>query len=211
MPVNCMPGGSWPPSGVLAQDRATVLDPQPQTPVVFQQNTFGDKINKKRPQVFRGVSCQLGNLPTHPQDPKHQALIKAISHYQADVTAIQEIGINFSYAGVEGQWKKRIGWNHWIDGNHTKTVTAWNTNSRTKATRQWGGTAIIASGDTTTYAAGSGIDPSNLGRWCWTRYRGTEGCFFCVYSFYRPTNNKTGQLSVYAQHRTYLNEHDVGC
>ena len=176
------PGTEQP--GVLIQDRATALDPIPQTPVLYTRNIFGDKIHPKRPQVFRGVSCQLGNLPTHPKDPKHEALAHAISHYQADVTAMQEVGINFSRAGVEGQWKKRMGWNHWWDGNHTKTITAWNKHSTQINTRLWGGTAILATGPTTAYAAGSGVDPSNLGRWCWTRYRGSEGCFLRVYSFY---------------------------
>ena len=162
---------------------------------------YGDTIKKKPANVFRGVCCQLGCLPLDPADAKHEALINSMSHYHADVVALQEIGINFLRAGVNSQWKRRIGWNQWLDGNCTKTVHTWNTTARSHQLRQWGRTAIIALGPSTAYAAGAGSDPSHLGRWCWTCYRGTDGHFFHIYSFYHPCYNTSGQLSVYAQQR----------
>ena len=74
--------------------------------------------------------------------------------------------------------------------------------------RQWGGTAILATGSTTGYAAGVGQDPTKLGRWCWARYRGKHGRFLRIFSVYCPTPNSHGQLTVYAQHRRFLQAAD---
>ena len=126
-----------------------------------------------------------------------------------DVVAIQEVGINFTYAGVNSQWKTRIGWNTLLDAHRAKTVNAWNSQSHQRKHQQYGGTAILALGRTTFYAAGSGFDPTKLGRWCWTRYRGAEGMHLHIISFYRPNDNTSGTaLSVVAQHCRYFYDHD---
>ena len=166
LPSNPSPGGYRPPPGVLLLDRPTISD----HPVHCQDNLnssyFGDRIATKRPLTFRGATCQLGCLPLHPQDAKHEALIHALSSHDIDAIALQELGINFSRARPDSQWKNRIGWNTWLDGNSSKTINAWNRNFQSPHLRQWGGTAILATGPTTAYAAGAGCDPTNLGRWC---------------------------------------------
>ena len=119
--------------------------------------------------------------------------------------AIQETGINFTHAGIQGQWKSRLGWNHLLDPHYSKTVNAWNVHSHHQQIHQYGGTAILALGPTTFYAAGAGKDPSGLGRWCWTRYRGADNTHFRIVSFYRPNvNTQSTELSVAAQHTRYL-------
>ena len=125
---NYGPGGSRSPPGAPSHDRATVTA-QELCRAPSESHHFGDLLRPKRPHVFRGISCQLGCLPLRPDDPKHEALIDAISSNQVDVIALQELGINFSRAGPHGQWKQRIGWNRWLDGNCSKTVTAFNTTS----------------------------------------------------------------------------------
>ena len=166
--------------------------------------TYGDRIQTKSSHHFRGISCQLGCLPVDPLDSKHETLAAAISKYQADAIALQEIGLNFSHCGVQGQWTSRMAYNKWFDLHCVKHVLAWNKTDQCRSVRQWGGTGILAIGQTAHHAAGSGIDPTNLGRWCWTRYRGSNGILFRLYSIYRPSDNSTGQLSVYAQHQRYL-------
>ena len=138
-------------------------------------------------------------------------MIHALSHHNVDAIALQELGINFSRARPDSQWKTRIGWNTWLDGNCSKTVNAWNCTLQSQHLCQWGGTAILATGPTTAYAAGAGCDPTNLGHWCWTCYRGKHDIHFRFFSIYCPNRNTTGQLSVYAQHRKYLQEHDDDC
>ncbi len=180
--------------------------------VSIEQIYFGDflGVQPKPTGVFRGVSCQLGGLPTDHNDPKHHDLIQAIKLYDMDVVALQEVGINFNSPGVYGSWRQRLGWNTWLDGHTTKTVNAWNTHQRNRKRQQYGGTAIISCGHTSFYSAGAGVDPSRLGRWCWSRYQGQNGVFLRVVSFYRPCapSGDPHALSVHSQHRQYLQNQD---
>ena len=170
---------------------------------------FGDLLEPKKKHVFRGVSVQLGGFPVKPTDSKHEDFIAAMIDHEVDVVAIQEVGINFSRMGVEGQWKKRIGWNTWLNGHHCKTVNAWNSLDHVTEAKQYGGVAILAYGETSFYAAGSGIDPSKMGRWCWTRYRGKDEKYLRVVSFYRPVPSApTGVKTVSAVQRRCLQDED---
>ena len=112
----------------------------------------------------------MGGFSVDPKVPKHKDFVNAATRYQMDVLAIQEVGINFTYSGVNGQWKTRLGWNSLLDSHKAKTVNAWNSQSHQRKLQQYGGTTILALGRTAFYAAGSGRDPTNLGRWCWTHY-----------------------------------------
>ena len=185
------------------------LDRHPSNPINLPlpvlQNYYGDRLTPKGNQIFRGLSCQLGGFPVDPQDPKHEEFIYSTTALQPDVIAIQEIGIIFTYAGIQGQWKNRLGWNHLLDPHCSKTVNAWNVHSNHRRIQQYGGTALLALGASTFYAAGAGKDQSGLGRWCWTRYRGSDNTHFRVILFYHPNDNaQSTELSVAAQHTRYL-------
>ena len=103
MMSNSQPGGYRPPPGVLPTDRSTIL----YNPVHHQDNSppsyLGDSITMKRSCTFCGVSCQLGCLPLHSDDAKHEALVHAISHFDVDDVALQELGINFSQSRSSSQ------------------------------------------------------------------------------------------------------------
>ena len=128
--------------------------------------TYGDVIQTKSSHHFYSISCHLGCLPIDPMDCKHERLAAPISTYQADAVALQEVGLNFS--NCHGQWAQRMGYNCWYDTHCEKHVLAWNTTDPRRTIHQWGGTGILAVGDTTHYAAGSDVNPTNLGGWCWT-------------------------------------------
>ena len=213
MTINSQPSGSRSPLGDdSSSDRTTASDHTIGNGDSIEHLYYGDFIgyDPKTPHTFRGVSCQLGGLPTDHRGSKHLDLITAFKDYDMDMVAIQEVGINFNYPGIYGSWRQRLGWNTWLDGRSTKTVNAWNSHQRNRQRHQYGGTAIITRGRTSFYSAGSGIDPSKLGRWCWSRYQGQNGVFLRVISFYRPCEkgNSPGALSVHAQHRQYLYSQD---
>jgi hypothetical protein len=52
---------------------------------------------------------------------------------------------------------------------------------------------------------GKGRDPSGLGRWVWTRYRGRDQITIRIFMAYRPNPPTEGPCTVYAQHRHFLN------
>ena len=51
---------------------------------------------------------------------------------------------------------------------------------------------------------GAGTDPTGLGRWTWSRHRGKGGIQLRIVSIYQPCRNTTGALSVWNQHKQYL-------
>ena len=169
---------------------------------------YGDLLEPKKKNIFRGISVQLAGLPVDPTHCKHEEFIQAVVDHDADVVAIQEVGLNFNQLGVNGQWKKRIGWNTWLNGHRCKTINAWNSKDHVKQVQQHGGVAILARGDTCFYAAGAGTDPSKMGRWCWTRYRGKNEHYLRVVSFYRPCDSKGGERTVSAVQRRCLQDDD---
>jgi hypothetical protein len=206
-----MPGGQRSPPGVNHSGRSTTSESHNSNGLGVNNETtyYGDFIGRKQSKVFRGVCCQLGGLGKDPNGPKHEALTKAMARFDVDVIALQEVGINFRYTGIKGGLKQRLGWNREIDGQSTKIVNAWNTNSRKRSVSQVGGTAIISQGETSHYTAGMGKDPTNLGRWCWSRYQGAGNTHLRVISFYRPClKNNPGALSVMAQHTNSFQSQD---
>lgn len=75
----------------------------------------------------------------------------------------------------------------------------------------WGGTSIWSINNAAHRAFDSGSDPSGLGRWSWTRYRGRGNVTLRIISAYRPCDSQ-GPLTVYAQHQNFFDDQDVdGC
>jgi hypothetical protein len=63
---------------------------------------------------------------------------------------------------------------------------------------------IITKGKLKHYIKESRGDPTGLGRWTWVRIQGKGGVVLRYVSIYCPCKNKEGALSVWTQHRTYL-------
>ena len=91
MTSSTLPGGNWPPLGATnsnvrhnaASDTSSVM-----SDADMEQFYFGDYLGEKQPNVFRGISCQLGGLPIDPEDPTHDTLIKSMLDYRIDVMAL---------------------------------------------------------------------------------------------------------------------------
>ena len=69
---------------------------------------------------------------------------------------------------------------------------------------QWGGTGVISQGDLQHHSMASGSDPSGLGRWTWSLFRGKGDIRLRVVSIYRPCENKDGKIAVYTQQLAYF-------
>jgi hypothetical protein len=74
--------------------------------------------------------------------------------------------------------------------------------------KQFGGTALFSLGKAAHRAIGKGADPSKLGRWAWTLYRGKNQHLLKVYVAYRP-NPPSGPFSVYAQQHLYFTSQGI--
>jgi len=85
---------------------------------------------------------------------------------------------------------------------------AFNKNSKPLTDFLPAGTAVFSRNHAASRAMKSGQDQSGLGRWTWTQYRACKGINLHIVSAYCPVLNKGGPLSVYNQHKIYLDNHN---
>jgi len=68
---------------------------------------------------------------------------------------------------------------------------------------QHGGTALFSTNQSAHQVHCKGVDPSMLGRWCWTKYKGRNNHTLCIISAYWP-NPPGGPYTVYAQQQHFF-------
>mgnify|MGYP003529804912 CR=1 FL=1 len=73
---------------------------------------------------------------------------------------------------------------------------------------QPGGVSLWSIGVGIHQTQSTGQDPSGLGRWAWTRYRGRQGIHLRVVTAYRPVLNTSGALSVWNQQKAHFEAKD---
>jgi hypothetical protein len=102
--------------------------------------------------------------------------------------------------GPKAQWHDRF--QH--APKHHSSV-AWNQHAYTKSRRNFGGVANISdAGDFTYRVNDSDNDPSGLGRWTWTTFRGKNQIIVCVITGYPPCVDYSDKPnSVFSQHERY--------
>ena len=74
-----------------------------------------------------------------------------------------------------------------VKNSHIRS--AYNINEVPDSTFQVSGVTQWPFNTTATRTYGSGVDPSGLGRWVWSSYRGRNGLSLKVYTFYRPAES----------------------
>jgi hypothetical protein len=94
----------------------------------------------------------------------------------------------------------------WFESLHLLVV--YNRREMNPPCHMFGGTAILSINKVVGHVMGSNRDPTGLGRWNWTKYRGHQGIVFwfaCGYWPCLPTGDDKA-LSVYAQHQKYFDD-----
>ena len=168
---------------------------------------WGDSLGIKADDCYRIVSKNIGSLGVRPNSLKEDQLKDWMRNHQIDVTCLQEININWSKVRgkyrIHERFKKK-------DREEFKLSYAYNKNE-IRTTFQRGGVCIHTCGPILATTTTTGHDPSNLGRWSWCRFQGSDGIIVRVISIYIPCKNldprQTG--SVYAQHRRYYMKKNI--
>ena len=155
---------------------------------------------------FRVGSININNLDPYAGDGKDDNLLHDIKNHDLDIVLLQEIGINWSLVPRQFQWRERTK-DHFEPGNF-RTKLSFNTHDTSGSARLWGGTGVCSYGRLSHHSMGVGEDPTGLGRWTWARYRGKQGIVLRAVSIYMPSENTNGIISVPAQHKRYLQEHN---
>lgn len=182
----------WRPTG------RTVQEPLSNHPPEITE--WGSTILQNNPQCLRISFLNLGCLPQHNPHPKQDTLHHHIHNHHFDILGISEVGLNWSILPRSRSWHK---WTYKIFCQQS-SILAWNQKDIHTSAIQWGGTALLTTGLTTSRIHSRGKDPQQLGRWCWMTYMGKQGVKLTIYSIYKPVPNQTGPLSVYQQHHTQL-------
>jgi hypothetical protein len=111
-----------------------------------------------------------------------------------------ELNLNFKRLGPKAQWHDRF---QRAPKHHAQV--AWNRHAYSKSQRIYGGVANVSDADFTHKVIASDNDPSGLGRWTWTSFRGKNQLVVRIITGYRPVvdySDKPG--SVYSQHERHL-------
>jgi len=166
-------------------------------------NSWGNTLPDPKPA---GTVClALQNFGGWPQWNKHQKN-KTIRQY------LNENNINI-FVRTENNvaWHKILPvqclpeqMHRWCETSHLSI--AHNKNDCYAKPYQLGGVAILSCNRVAHRIAGMGQDPTRLGRFCWTTYRGKQDLTVQILAGYRPCKLENGHMSVLQQHWWHQDE-----
>jgi hypothetical protein len=149
----------------------------PLTNVLFH----GDDPTTKQDDCFRFVGHNSGNQSTQADDTlKNDALTTSIISSMTDALAIQEHGQHTPFITKQVQLIPALVESLKSEQQHIKGIVSYNKHSGISSRRLWGGTAVLSTNKLARYAAGSGSDPTGLGRWSWARFKGKGQITFLI-------------------------------
>ena len=160
---------------------------------------FGDVMIKKERNVLRLGFLNIGGFSVKKNNFKDDSLRSGVSAYDFDIFGMAETNVDWRLVGEDDRLYLRT--RDWWESLHI--TSAFNCASQPLAPRQWGGTALFSINQAAHRVVQKGNDPSHLGRWCWTMYRGKNNHRLKVFSAYCP-NPPVGPGSAFTQQRTVL-------
>ena len=168
---------------------------------------FGDYQGTIQEGNIRLLFVNIHGIPATDEHPKNSMIREAITRTGASITGFAETNIHWNKLSGKNRWEERsLGW--WED---MRSTTCNNTMESPKKYYQPGGTMMISRGRAKYRIVGSGIDPSNMGRWSWQLFSGKRGVTTRVITAYRPCKSN-GLTSTYMQHRRILDaRQQEGC
>ena len=178
---------------------------QATTPGIDATYMYGDTLALDRDVTDDSVLClslNVNGLQLERWKAKNDRLRTFIKNYEFDIMGFQEPNLNWNKIRPKDQWDERtLGW--WKDGHNT--CKAFNTQDVIQRPAQPGGCMVVSAHTARRKVIANGVDFRGLGRWAWTRYKGTQNKTLRVISAYRPGDN-AGAHTVYSQQKSYFDE-----
>jgi hypothetical protein len=160
---------------------------------------FGDFQGVVRENSIRLIFANINGIPPKADHPKNVMLKAAITKSGASITGLAETNLSWSKLKGKHRWEERsLGW--WED---MSSITCHNKLDQPKKDFQPGGNLMITTGQAKYRMVKSGVDPSNMGRWCWQSFSGKTGVITKVITAYRPCKSN-GLMSTYMQQQRIL-------
>ena len=144
-------------------------------------------------------------MPKDKNQEKNKSIQEAIDRTHTDIIGMTETNLRWNKLPQQHQWIERTK-GVWESSHHT---IGHNTRDIGQSEFQPGGCITLSLGSACHRAESKGIDPTKLGRWTWTRYKGINGITLRVITAYRPCNiTGAGPSTVHSQHQRYLDTKD---
>ena len=132
---------------------------------------------------------------------KNNSLFKFLFNTKFDVMGLSEINLHWSSLTPSNSWEERVQ-GRW-ESLHSSIC--YNQEDPVSSAWQPGGCIQLSTNRMAHRVISSGKDPSGLGRWCWTRYRGRHDVTLRIITAYRPGgSSSSGPKTVFWQNQRYL-------
>ncbi len=131
---------------------------------------FGDQLRKINPiQTLWIGFININRMPLTSEHPKNKLIYNSIENKQISILGLTELNRCWHLLPDKDKWNERT--RGWWESSHS-TISYNRKDTILASAFQPGGSAVISIGQTSHRVIKSGIDPSGLGRWSWTLYRG---------------------------------------
>jgi hypothetical protein len=153
------------------------------------------------------VNCN--GIPPLNAHPKNSSIFTTLTDHSFDIVGMAEVNLCWNKIASSQRWKSRtLGW--W---ETSSSILAYNINDISNSYYQPGGTMQISINKAAHRIIQQGRDPSGLGRWCWSLFRGKHNILLRVITLYRPCEPSTGGYqTAYSQQQRYFDiQHDNRC
>lgn len=171
--------------------------------------SWGHKIReRKQDGILRVGLLNHGGFSVQAGSTKDKLLLQYIRKYDFDIIALTESNQHWKNVPIEERLPERT--RGWWEAMHLNT--SYYKDFPVKNKFQPGGVSLWSLNQAAHRVMSADEDPTGLGRWSSTRYRGKLGISVRAVSAYRPVLNKKGVLSVWNQQKSYFDEHKrTGC
>jgi hypothetical protein len=134
----------------------------------IQSTPFGDVIPFKKENILCIGFQNIGGFPVKKSKIKEDLIRQGLIKWDFDVFGVAETNEDWRLCREEDKLPLRT--RDWWDNQHVRW--AFNSTSAPFELRQYGGTAVFSTNQAAHRVFEKGFDPSHLGRWAWTRYKG---------------------------------------
>ena len=157
---------------------------------------WGSSWQTKSQQSLRVGFCNIGGIGQTSKHIRNSQLHTMIDKHKIDIMGVAETNVNWKKSRQQDRLYERT--KRWWQTS--KVHQASNTTDKNSPKHQFGGVANFSVGKIAYKCQDHGKDPTNLGRWVWTRYRGQGSIKLKVITAYAP-GPYTTVGSVNAQHQ----------
>ena len=167
---------------------------------------WGDGRPTESEDCLRIGFWNCGGLPLQNNDAKNRMIREWISQHNFDIVGLSECNVHWKNVPADQRLPERtLGW---FETLHLSLAYM---ESWVRSTAyQVGGVLLWSINKGAHRIIKHGIDPSQMGRWCWTQYRGKNGTTLRVISGYRCVENMAGVLSAWSQQTLHLERLNCG-